>query len=79
LEARDIFRGELLGVIMHVRAACESESARLGEGVIAVQHDAVEVESAAIGGNVVADVVVAEGDGELAGPAGAAVEGGAPQ
>lgn len=60
---------------MCVWAACERKGAGLGERVVAVEHDAVEVEGAAVSGDRVGDVVVAEGDGELAGPAGA-VEGG---
>lgn len=60
---------------MRVGPTRQREGAGLGEGVVAVQHDTVEVEGAAVGGHGVGDVVVAEGDGELAGPAGAAVRG----
>jgi hypothetical protein len=74
-DAQDVFWGELLGVVVGVWAACEREGAGQGEGVVAVEHDAVEVEGAAVGENGVGAVVVAEGDGELTGPASAAVGG----
>jgi hypothetical protein len=75
LDARDIFYRELLGIVVEIGAACKSESAGFGERVVAVEHDAVEVESTAVGEDRVRTVVVAEGDGELAGPAGAAIGG----
>jgi len=65
----------LLGVVVGVWAAGERKGARLSEGVVAVEHDAVEVEGAAVGENGVGAIVVAEGDSELAGPASAAVGG----
>ena len=60
-------------VIIGIRAAGEREGAGFGEGVVAVEHDGVEVEGAAVGADGVLYVVVAEGGGELAGPAAAAV------
>jgi hypothetical protein len=75
-DAEDVFGGELLGVGVGVGAGGQGEGAGFGEGVVAVEHNAVEVEGGAVGGDGVVEVVVDEGGGELAGPAGAAVGGG---
>jgi hypothetical protein len=60
---------------MGVRAAGEREGAWLGKGVITVKHNAVEVVGPAVGCHWVGEVVVTEGNSELASPAGAAVGG----
>lgn len=61
-------------VIVRIRALGQSGGAGLREGVIAVQHDAVEVEVSSIHANILG-VVVAELDDELARPAAAGIGG----
>lgn len=72
-DAVDVLLGEGLRVVVHVGPVEQGQGAGLGEGVVAVQHDAVEIEGAAVRADGVLAVVVAEFGRELAGPAAAAV------
>lgn len=68
-DAVDVSGGQLLRIVVHVGAVKQGQGPGLGEGVVPVEHDALEVESSSVLGHGVLKVVVTEIGCELTRPA----------